>query len=73
MAEEADRMEGAEQHEQEHLPGPSFWPILLALGISMSLIGVITKLAVLIIGLLITLIALGGWIRDARRDYRELT
>jgi hypothetical protein len=73
MAEPADRLEGAEEHEQEHLPGPSFWPVLLALGISMSLIGVITKLAVLIIGLLIALIALGGWIREARRDYRELS
>ena len=72
MAEHADQIEGTEQHEQEHLPGPSFWPVLLALGISMSLIGVITKLAVLIIGLVITVVALSGWIRDARRDYREL-
>jgi len=59
-------------HGEEHLPGPSFWPILLALGVAMSLIGVITKLVVVIIGLVILLVALGGWVRDARREYRAL-
>ena len=28
-------------HGEEHLPGPSFWPILLALGVAMSLVIII--------------------------------
>ena len=65
-----------EEHEpagEEHLPGPSFWPVLLAVGVAMSLIGVITKVVVVVIGLIILVVALGGWIRDARRDYRSLS
>jgi hypothetical protein len=42
-------------------------------GVAMSLIGVITKVVVVVIGLIILLVALGGWIRDARRDYRSLS
>lgn len=71
MAEAPDIAPGG-GHGDEQLPGPSFWPILLAVGVSMSLIGVITKLVVVIIGLVILLVALGGWIRDARREYRAL-
>ena len=59
-------------HAGEELPGPSFWPILLALGVTMSMIGVITKLVVVIIGLVIVVGSLGGWIRDARSEYRAL-
>ncbi|MGH7641920.1 MAG: aa3-type cytochrome oxidase subunit IV [Candidatus Dormibacteria bacterium] len=63
---------GAEP-EDHHLPGPSFWPILLAIGIAMSLIGVITKLEVVIVGLILVLVSLGGWVREARHEYRSLS
>jgi hypothetical protein len=56
----------------EHLPASSFWPFTLALGIAMSLIGVITKVEVVIIGLTITVVSLIGWIRQARIEYRAL-
>ncbi len=62
----------AAHEEGEHLPSPSFWPFLLAIGVAMSLVGVITKPAVVVIGLVILLGSLGGWVRDARRDYRAL-
>lgn len=68
MADEPHSEEG-----EEHTPGPSFWPALLAVGVAMSLIGVITNLVVVIIGLVILVVSLGGWIRDARRDYRSLS
>lgn len=55
-----------------HLPGPSFWPFLLAVGIAMSLIGVITKIEVVVIGLVIVLASLAGWVREARHEYRSL-
>jgi hypothetical protein len=55
-----------------HLPGPSFWPFLLAVGIAMSLIGVITKIEVVVIGLVIVVVSLVGWVRGARHEYRSL-
>ncbi|MGH7666109.1 MAG: aa3-type cytochrome oxidase subunit IV [Candidatus Dormibacteria bacterium] len=54
------------------VPGPSFWPILLAIGIAMSLIGVITQIAVVVIGLVLVVASLVGWIREARNEYRSL-
>jgi len=67
--------EASEAHHADgttHLPGPSFWPILLAVGIAMSLIGVITKIEVVVVGLVIVLAALVGWVREARHEYRSL-
>lgn len=68
----AEGPEGEHETGSPHLPGPSFWPFLLALGIAMSLIGVITKVEVVVIGLLLTVVSLGGWIREARHEYRSL-
>jgi hypothetical protein len=58
--------------DEGHQPGPSFWPILLAIGIATSLIGVITKIEVVAVGLLLTLVSLVGWVREARHEYRSL-
>jgi hypothetical protein len=41
-------------------------------GIAMSLIGVITKIEVVVIGLVIVLASLAGWVREARHEYRSL-
>ena len=38
----------------------------------MTLTGVVTKLALVIVGLVVVVVGLGGWIWGARRDYREL-
>jgi len=75
MPNEEPSVESPLSHGEEdphHLPGPSFWPILLAIGIAMSLIGVITKLEVVIVGLVITVVSLGGWVCEARHEYRSL-
>ncbi|MGA7087232.1 MAG: cytochrome c oxidase subunit 4 [Candidatus Dormiibacterota bacterium] len=64
--------QGHHGEDAPHLPGPSFWPFLLALGIAMSLIGVITKIEVVVIGLVVVVAALAGWVREARHEYRSL-
>ncbi|MHB1577156.1 MAG: aa3-type cytochrome oxidase subunit IV [Candidatus Dormibacteria bacterium] len=72
MAEDAEPV--TEGHgSEDHLPGPSFWPAMLAVGVAMSLVGTITKYEVLIIGLIIVVVALGGWIRSASREYHRLS
>ncbi|MGH7610884.1 MAG: aa3-type cytochrome oxidase subunit IV [Candidatus Dormibacteria bacterium] len=70
--EETHEAPGPGTAEHHGGPGPSFWPALLAVGVAMALVGVITKEVVVIIGLVIVVVALAGWIRDARREYRQL-
>ena len=62
----------AQPHEAIHLPPPSIWPPVLAVGIALVLTGLIINLAVVIIGALITVAAIALWIRDARREFRAL-
>jgi membrane-bound ClpP family serine protease len=52
----------ADEHETPHLPDPSIWPIVLALGISTLVTGIALNLVVIIAGLIIATIALVGWI-----------
>jgi hypothetical protein len=58
--------------EEIHLPGPSLQPLLLTVGITMTLIGVTTALFLVIAGGVLTLATLLVWIRDARREFDHL-
>ncbi|HYM50355.1 MAG TPA: hypothetical protein VET65_07240 [Candidatus Limnocylindrales bacterium] len=62
--------EGA--HDEIHLPGPSWWPLTLALGIAFLLSGLILSPLLIALGALISLASFGLWVRDARREYRAL-
>ncbi len=52
-----------------HMPGPSFRPILGALGTAILFFGIIFGGALFAAGLLILVIVLLGWLRDARHEY----
>ena len=58
--------------EEIHLPGGSAHPILLTIGITISLLGVTMGLFVLIPGLLLTLAVIVLWVREARQEYEHL-
>jgi hypothetical protein len=62
----------AEHHEAFHLPPPSIWPPVLAVGIALLLTGLIINLVVVITGAVISLAAAAFWVRDARREFTEL-
>jgi hypothetical protein len=49
------------EEEHIHLPGPSYWPLFLAIGISIALTGLIIDAAFFGIGILISFIAGIGW------------
>ncbi len=55
-----------------HLPGPSTQPILLALGITLALVGVTLGRFLLVAGLLLTVGVTVRWIADTRREMRAL-
>ena len=58
--------------EAIHMPDPSYMPATLALGIMITLLGILTGILVVAIGLVIVLAVLTRWIRSARNDMTDL-
>lgn len=59
-------------HDAMHLPGPTWWPLLLAIGVALTLTGLIVSPIMLAIGAVVGVASLGLWVRDARRELSEL-
>jgi type IV secretory pathway TrbD component len=58
--------------EAIHLPGPSYLPIVTAVGVTIVVVGVVRSWIIVAIGLVITLVAVVRWIRETRQDMGEL-
>lgn len=58
--------------EPVHLPGPSYLPAIVAVGVTIALVGVVLNWVVFGIGLATALIALARWIRETRQDIADL-
>jgi tetrahydromethanopterin S-methyltransferase subunit C len=58
--------------EEIHLPGPSLQPVLLAVGITLTLVGVTLGRFLLVAGLIMTVWVTIRWIADTRREMAEL-
>ncbi len=56
--------ENETNHEHVHMPLPTAWPIVLALGITLVITGMVTSAAVSLLGLVLTLAASVGWFRN---------
>jgi hypothetical protein len=65
-----------DHHDNEiHMPPNSYWPLVASFGTAGTLLGIIYLSSapfVIIVGLLILLVGVGGWIRDALTEYHEL-
>ena len=62
-------MQGSEivekAHEEKlHLPAPTVWPMVLALGITLCIAGLVTSLTVSVLGLILTAMGMVGWFRN---------
>jgi hypothetical protein len=51
-----------------HLPTPTYWPIVLALGVTLLLASFVTHIAVFYLGLIMTVMAAVGWFREVLPD-----
>jgi len=60
-----------EPHEI-HLPSPSFWPIVLAFGLALIAIGVVSTLYVSLVGVVVMLVAIAGWTLENRAADQEV-
>jgi hypothetical protein len=58
--------------EQLHVPRASWLPVLLAVGLTLALVGVTVSIVFTIIGLLIAIPVLVRWIHSAREEMGEL-
>ena len=58
--------------EQLHMPRPSWLPVLLAVGLTLALVGVTVSIVFTVIGLVIALPVLVRWIRSSREEMGEL-
>ena len=58
--------------EQIHLPGPSLLPLFAAIGITVTLLGLILSWPFVAVGGAITLFTAWRWIKAARQEYEEL-
>lgn len=50
-----------------HLPPPSFWPIVLAFGLTLIAIGIIFGLVISGLGVIVLLVAIAGWTQENRK------
>ncbi len=55
----------------EPLPDPTYWPAVLALGVVFLAWGLITGYLLSIVGLMLSILAVAGWIGDLRHEQRE--
>jgi len=58
--------------EEIHLPDSSLLPLLLAVGITLTLIGVTISPILIIAGLALTIPVLVRWIRESRSELQHL-
>ncbi len=72
MADADDAPKAPPVGEEIHLPGASLQPLLLALGITLALVGVTLGRPLLIAGLVMTVWVTVRWISDTRREMAEL-
>jgi hypothetical protein len=58
--------------EEIHLPGPTVLPVLTAVGITLTLVGITTFIEFTVAGGLLTIGCVVRWIKDNRREIDEL-
>lgn len=72
MAEDRANDEVPPVGEQVHLPGSSYLPVVVAFGVTVALVGLVIEPLVAVLGVLITVVAVVRWVREARAEMAEL-
>jgi len=57
-------------HDEMHVVQPSWQPLILAIGIALTLAGIAVTPIMWIAGLVIIIIAVVNWLTELRRDYQ---
>jgi cytochrome c oxidase subunit 1 len=54
-----------------HLPSPSYWPIVLAFGLTLISSGVIWGIYISLGGVIVLLVSIAGWTLENRAVHKE--
>ncbi len=54
----------------EELPKPTYWPVTMAVAMTLIAFGIVNALLIIIIGIILLIISLVGWIGDVRDEAR---
>lgn len=55
-----------EERPEIHLPSPSYWPIILAFGMTLIAVGVVSTIFISLVGIIVLLVAIVGWTWENR-------
>lgn len=58
--------------EVVHLPAPSYLPVVVALGLTIALVGILQGWVIVAIGVIIALVGIVRWIRQTREEMSDL-
>lgn len=56
------------EHPEIHMPEPSFWPIVLAIGLLLIASGVVSSVITSLVGVAVLLTAIAGWALENRAE-----
>lgn len=59
-------------HGAVHVSSPSWWPLTMAIGLALTLTGLVINRVMLVVGVVLGGTSLALWVRDARREFHEL-
>ena len=54
--------------DEFHLPGPTIWPFVCGAGVGLLAFGMLTSLVFSLLGLLLIVRSLAGWVEELRRE-----
>jgi hypothetical protein len=54
----------------EELPRPTYWPIVMAVAMTLIAFGIVNSVLIIAIGIILLIVALVGWIGDVRDEAR---
>jgi hypothetical protein len=57
-----------DEHEHEHMPSPSVWPMTVAGGVTLVGFGLLTSVALSLLGVVLMAWGLFGWIQELRHE-----
>jgi hypothetical protein len=55
----------------DKLPRPTYWPLILAVGVVFALGGIVTSYGLSFVGVAVIVIAIAGWVGELRYDHRR--
>lgn len=53
-----------DEHPDIHMPNPSYWPLVMSIGITLLVVGLVYSFYLSGLGLVIFFVSLIGWLRE---------